>query len=655
MNKNNLIAIILIELIALYAVILYYNTLPPVLNEIPMAHAFSAQTVWAGSTVQLDGSSSEDPEGLDLSYNWTLVDTPTGSAASISDHNIVNPTFIADQAGSYHVQLIVGDSQGYSIPSKVIIEAKAWFEDVAHESRVSWGAAPGEDVRGSQWLGPGAAWGDYDNDGDPDLYVPYNGLRFAMRHFLYRNNGDGTFTNVAADAGVAYPGNTFGVAWADYDNDGDLDIYLANYGNASTIDSPGEPNVLYRNNGDGTFTDVTVETGVGDDKHGIHVSWGDYDKDGYLDIFVANRGIPSAWYRSYVNETSVLYHANGDGTFTDVAEELNITQGTTGLFPFSKGVPVISGNWWASIWFDYNKDGYPDLFVCSDFGVSLLYRNNGDGTFTDVTMEAGMFIYGSGMGADVGDYDNDGDLDIYVNNYGAGLSELFKTGADVDNYLWRNNGDGTFTQASFDVGVSGYGGVSMASAFADFDNDGDLDIYVTYGAVGWKAMAKTIREAFSKNIFFLNNGDGTYTEVTGMTGLGIDTISQGLALADYDGDGDIDIYNVNSDDLNNLFRNDYANSLDNNWINIKLNGTFSNRNGIGAWVKVTSGELVQWRYVISGSHYESCSDLVTSVLHYGLEKQAIVDEIEVWWPSDILQTITDISVNQTIEITESAD
>ena len=527
LGRNALTTIALIELIVLSGVLVYYNTLPP--NAPPVANAGEPRTVWAGYPIQLDGSGSYDPEGGKLLYVWSIVEKPEGSMVTLSDRTAVNPSFIPDKVGVYNFSLIVYDGLSYSLPSYVTITAKPWFIDVAMKAGVMFGPTPPEDRRSDMWMGPGCGWADYDNDGDQDLYVPFCGF-YHLHNLLYRNNGDGTFIDVAVEAGVSYNphGNTYGVVWGDYDNDGDLDLYLANYGNSSRYWDPGEANILYRNNGDGTFTDVTEEAGVGDTRHSIAAAWGDYNNDGWLDLFVANRGIVLTSLRQYMNETSALYRNNGDGTFTDVAAEVGICQGVTGgPFPFAPGerkVGRVSGHWWQPIWFDYNDDGYLDLFITSDLGTSLLYRNNGPPSynFTDVTKEAGLWVYNSGMGADVGDFDNDGDLDIY---------------------------------------------------------------------------------------------------------------------------------NVNSNDFNNLFRNDIANVLGNNWIRIRLNGTVSNRYGIGAIVKVTSGNLTQTRQLIAGAHYESCSSLPAR-LHFGLGKRTIVDRIEIRWPSGIVQVLTNIEVNQTITITE---
>jgi len=364
---------------------------------------------------------------------------------------------------------------------------------------------------GCTGLSFGVAWGDYDNDGDLDLYV----ANYNEANVLYRNNGDGTFTDVTDEAGVSCRGHSRGVAWGDYDNDGDLDLYVANDG----------ANVLYRNNGDGTFTDVTSEAGVSCTGSSCGVAWGDYDNDGDLDLYVAN------FY-----EANVLYRNNGDGTFADVTSEAGV--GYTG---YSRGVA----------WSDYDNDGDLDLYV-ANYEANVLYRNNGDDTFTDVTDEAGVGYTGSSWGVAWGDYDNDGDLDLYVANYEA-------------NVLYRNNGDGTFTDVTGQAGV-GCTGNSRGVAWGDYDNDGDLDLYVAnyYGA----------------NVLYRNNGDGTFTMVG--AGVGCTGNSRGVAWGDYDNDGDLDLY-VANDEANVLYRN---NGNLNHWLQIRLHGTISNRSAIGTKVKV---------------------------------------------------------------------
>ena len=362
------------------------------------------------------------------------------------------------------------------------------------------------------------------------------------------------------------------------------------------------------------FTNVNSITGVSNPKgkyselfiywlYGTGAAWADYDNDGDLDLYIIN-----------FERRNILYRNNGDGTFTDVTEEAGVGHNGMSLQP---------------IWFDYNDDGLLDLFVATDFGISPLYRNNGDGTFTDVTEEAGLLKYGEGMGVDVGDFDNDGDLDIYVTNYD-------------ENYLWRNNGDGTFTDVAEELGVDD-DNTGMGVHFFDFDNDGDLDLYITNGFMGESAK-KSFKQ---KNVFYVNNGDGTFTELTEKAGLVNEAVGRGAAFGDYDNDGDVDIYVINVDSPSILYRNEVGNRS--NWLIIRTVGTISNRDGIGAKVKVIAGNLIQIQTVISGSSYLCQNSLQ---LEFGLADHTMVDEIEIIWPSGIVQRLHDISANQIITIKE---
>ena len=328
--------------------------------------------------------------------------------------------------------------------------------------------------------GIGTAWGDYDCDGDLDLYV----VNYGQANILYRNNGDGTFTDVTALAGVGHSAATYGGAlWGDYDGDGHLDLYLTNHGQA---------NVLYRNNGDGTFTDNTATAGVGHTGIGFGTASSDYDGDGDLDLYITN-----IW------SANVLYRNNGNGTFTDVAAAAGVSAAGVG----SRGAS----------WGDYDGDGRLDLYVTNSGGANTLFRNNGDGTFTNVTAAAGVAHGGNSQGAVWGDYDGDGYLDLYVANLGGHA-----------NGLYRNNGDGTFTNVATAAGVD-YNGWTPRVAWADVDNDGRLDLYLNNGS----------------NLVYRNNGDGSFTNITTTAGVGDVTDGYSAVWGDVDVDGDLDLYVAN--------------------------------------------------------------------------------------------------------------
>jgi uncharacterized delta-60 repeat protein len=349
----------------------------------------------------------------------------------------------------------------------------------------------------------GSAWADYDGDGDLDLYVTNRASENVLHpwNILYRNNGDGTFTDVTSLAGVGHAGEGFHGAWGDYDGDGHLDLYVTNYTNHQAA------NILYRNNGNGTFTDMTSLAGVGGNGgYAVGGYWGDYDQDGDLDLYVTN------WTKA-----NLLYRNNGDGTFTDVAA--------------AAGVGASGYSSYVGAWGDYDNDGRLDLFVSNFRGqANLLFRNNGDGTFANVTSSAGIiFTGGWGVAAAWGDYDVDGDLDLYIADH------------DRANVLYRNNGNGTFTDVAASAGV-GHTGVSRNATWGDFDSDGDLDLYVI--------------NAFA-NILYRNNGNGTFTDITATADVGNAGNGFNGNWVDYDKDADLDLYVANNfGDRNVLYRND---------------------------------------------------------------------------------------------------
>lgn len=332
--------------------------------------------------------------------------------------------------------------------------------------------------------GNGGAWADYDGDGDLDLYVTNS---TSQQDFLYLNNGNGTFTNVATAAGITAATNSVGADWGDYDNDGDLDVFVGNFGQAP---------FLYRNNGNGTFTDVASAAGVAAVRNTVGAAWADYDTDGDLDLFVANSSL----------QQDFLYRNNGDGTFTDVATAVGL-------------VDALGSNGVA--WADYDNDGDLDLFVSHD-GPNSLYRNNGNGTFTDVASAAGMTDPPtSSQGVAWGDYDADGDLDLYVSN----------TSAARQDFLYRNNGNGTFTNVATSVGMTD-DDWTLAPAWADYDGDGDLDLFAT-------------NQNALQDFLYRNNGNGTFTQVAAADGMADASYGGGVGWADYDNDGDLDVFAAN--------------------------------------------------------------------------------------------------------------
>jgi len=490
----------------------------------------------------------------------------------------------------------------------------------------------------------GVALFDYDNDGYLDLYL-VNSLTVDMvkskqktRSLLYHNNGDGTFTDVTDKAGIGDIGWGMGVAIGDYNNDGWDDVYVTCLG----------PNHLLRNNGNGTFADVTQKAGVGDPRWSTGAAFVDYDNDGKLDLFVSNyvdfdvnnlpefgkgrtcqfKGIPvQCGPRGLKGAGDSLYHNNGDGTFTDVSKKAGVSD-TDGYY----GLGVIAS--------DFDEDGLVDVFVANDSTPNFLYHNNGDGTFKDIGFPSGTALNENGseqgsMGVTLGDYNHDGRLDLFITNFD-----------DDYNTLYRNDGKGSFTDVSYAAKVAAVSlpYVGWGTWFFDYDNDGWVDLLVVNGHV--YPQLPTYRQ---RNFVHHNNRDGTFTEVGEQLGAPFaeKRTGRGAAFGDIDNDGDVDVVISNLDGPPQVLRNDGGNA--GNSISIKTIGVKSNRDGIGARVKIVSGDLIQIAEVYSGGSYLSQNDLR---LHFGLEKRTKVNLIEVHWPSGTVDKIADAGVNKIITIKE---
>ena len=427
--------------------------------------------------------------------------------------------------------------------------------------------------------GRGSAWGDYDNDGDEDIVA----VGTYQAHALYRNNGDGTFTDVAEGAGIADPRGGWGSLFADYDNDGYLDLYITRGGWSGAAE-----NTLYHNNGDGTFSDVTHAAGVADPQSSFCAAWADYNNDGYLDLYIADGVIGDG-------AANVLYHNNGDGTFTNTAESAGVAN---------------TGNSLGTAWGDYDKDGHIDLHVVNFGQSNVLYRNNGDGTFTDVTPTTGMNIpVTDAFVTFFLDVDNDADLDIFISNSGSFRAFIAGqiTGTaphDGDRQvLYRNNGDGTFTDVTRESGLYQAFG-AMGANFGDIDSDGYLDIYLATGA---PQMGRLERDALFRNNGDGTFTDATFALGLGNIGKGHGVT---FGDVDTDGDVDIYVPVGGAfigDQWHNLF---YQNAgAGNNWLTLKLVGVKSNRDGIGAKVTLHVGDSVIYREVSGGCGFGSTNSL----------------------------------------------
>ncbi len=497
-------------------------------------------------------------------------------------------------------------------------------------------------------MGAGCLFFDYDNDGNLDIYIVNSGYSCEKAtqprtqpdemNVLYRNNGNGTFTDITAQAGFKKNnGYGMGCLSADYDNDGDPDLYLTNFGR----------NQLYQNNGDGTFTDVTSTAGVGDSHWSVSASFGDYNLDGYLDLYVVNYldyNVETAHAcilqgvhiycgpHEYPGATDTLYQNNGDGTFTDVTTK-------SGVRNKGKGLGVL--------FTDYNDDGYPDIFVANDAVEDYLYRNNGNGTFTDVAVTAGIAYNSEGratasMGIANGDYDNDGVQDLFVTNFSLEVNSLF-----------HNDGNGLFTMTTFDTGLAepSFSQLGFGTQFFDADNNGTLDLFVANGHV-WDNVAQITPSLAYKQTcqLFSNNGKGNFKDISQSVGTFFTRpiVGRGTAIGDYDNDGDADILISICGDKPVLLRNDSSN--ENRWLKIKLIGNHSNRDGIGTKVYVQTDTTTQVREVNCGGSYASGSD---TTLLFGLGTDSIVKTIKVIWLGKYNQRIEGIDTNKVIRIVEN--
>ncbi len=486
-------------------------------------------------------------------------------------------------------------------------------------------------------VGGGAAFLDFDQDGYMDLYMA-NGCyhdRLSDQEYkstekhtnkLFRNIGNGTFEDVTKKAGVGHEGYGMGVTIGDFNNDGYPDIYVSNHG----------PNALYKNNGNGTFTDISAKSGVAGDESSVGAVWLDYDNDGLLDLFVGNYlsfdpdykfyyapdGFPGPM--SFDGEIDRLYKNLGNDKFEDVTEAM-------GVFNENGRAMGVGAA-------DVDGDGFVDLYVANDHMVNYMYKNEGTKKFTEVGIPSGTAFnqVGEGtisMAVDFGDYNNDGLLDLWVSD---------------DGYcsLYENQGNGVYTEMAYPSGIAVAAAqhVGWSSAFIDYDNDGDQDIF--------KANGELKHLYGQEDQLFENNGEGKFSDVSVDRGVYFteELVGRGACFGDYDNDGDLDAYIVNLDDFGVLLRNDHGNEK--NWVKLQLVGTKSNRDGIGARIKITAGGIDQIAQKKSASGYLSQSD---PRIHFGLGENTIVEKIEVIWPSGIIQVLENVEAGKIIKITEGED
>jgi hypothetical protein len=506
--------------------------------------------------------------------------------------------------------------------------------------------------------GSGVAWGDYDNDGWQDIFVVNDVGSVAMtsdeiaaspaRSILYHNNQDGTFSDVTAASGIDFHGSGMGAAWGDYDNDGQLDLFVSAWGN----------NAFYRNDGDGTFTNVTQQAGL-DAGEGFWtaIAWGDFNRDGFLDLYVTGyvyyeysqatgpatlqyaTEVPTAINpSSFRPARSLLYRNNGNGTFREIASQA--------------GVLDTLGRSLTATWTDFDLDGWPDLYVANDVSDNTLYHNLGNGTFAEISRASLVADYRGAMGLALADWDGDLDMDMLVTHwiaqenalYSSLRTQLIKLNPERQDVIrFMDEAD------RYGLGQIALSFVGFGTAFLDYDNDSRPDIYIVNGSTFQQDEDPRLLIGMRDQLFWNRASDAGFYDVSLVSGeyFTREYVGRGGAVADYDNDGDLDIFIVNNGGPAILLRNDGGTG--NNWIQLQLEGIVSNRLALGARLRLVTDSIVQIGEVGTQGSYLSQH---STRQHFGLGSRSAVDTLEIIWPSGAHQIITNVAANQVLHVVE---
>jgi enediyne biosynthesis protein E4 len=571
----------------------------------------------------------------------------SNSATSITRRNFLRSSLTAS---CFLIPILRNGKLGQPILAQ---DSQPWFIDAVEKAGLSsFRETCGSSVKDYlvETLGSGVALFDYNNDGLIDIFL-VNGSSFEhlsnpnlppTSSRLFRNNGDGTFTDVTKESGLINQGWGVGVTVGDYDNDGYRDVFITNFGT----------NALFHNNGNGTFTNVTKESGLEGGNWSTGCAWGDYDRDGRLDLYVARyvdfqvgqmprpgtntycnyRGVPVACGpRGLPGLPDLIYHNEGNGKFREVGQEIGIKDSIRG---YGLGV----------VWLDFDNDGWTDIFVANDSMSNYLWHNKGNGTFEEIAFETGCALSGDGraqsnMGIAVGDYDNDGWLDLYVTHF----SEDYNT-------LYHNN-RGRFEDVTFQAGLgtAGYKNLAWGAGFADFNNDGWKELFVANGHI-YPQATQAGNSYFQQNQLFSNLRNGRFALIPSQeSGFTEARSSRGAAFADLNGQGRLSIVVNNID--NQPFFYEPERLSPNHWVRFKLVGVKCNRDAIGARVTVTAASLTQMDEVRSADSFVSASDVR---LHFGLADATVIDKVQIRWPDGTVEQHAGLAVDREHVIRQGA-